>query len=289
MLADDAEQVRRIAEVTAAWTAYPRVLQVGWVDGHLEVSGTVQLSDVTPVDQTCPDDVPAAPSAPADAKVPNADKATNDRSEGSIVVAAEGDPVEHAAATCAAMPDEPLAEKRFAGVLGEPAPEVLWAGLLTSTIQLDLTERGTGESWQVSAMLHRMGLAASFSAAIDPNTLAAGARLADGLWDLNVQFGVLGLADRRRATLTRERQPGPVLPEPVADGPPTVAAYFTQQISGLCLDVGLVKHPKLRARPKSAAQSLPLDGSVAPVKPRPQKTRQFARRVVRKLRRMRGR
>ena len=30
------------------------------------------------------------------------------------------------------------------------------------------------------------------SAEIDPNTLAAGTRLADGLWDLYMHFGVLG-------------------------------------------------------------------------------------------------
>ena len=87
------------------------------------------------------------------------------------------------------------------------------------------------------------------SAEIDPNTLAAGARLADGVWDLYVHFGVLGVAMRGRATLTQERRPGQVVAERVQDGPPTMAAYFTQRTSGLSLDVGLLKHPKLRAQP----------------------------------------
>jgi hypothetical protein len=116
-------------------------------------------------------------------------------------------------------------------------------------------------------VIHRMGLAASFSAEIDPNNLAAGARLADGVWDLYVHFGVLGVAMRRRATLTKERRPGKVLAERVKDGPPTMAAYFTQRTSGLSLDVGLLKHPKLRA-PRKPARKPP-----------------FARRAVRKLRR----
>lgn len=113
-----------------------------------------------------------------------------------------------------------------------------------------------------------MGLVASFTAAIDPNTIAAGNRLHDGLWDVNVHFGVLGLGMRRRATLTKERQPGRVLPEPVTGGSPTVAAYFTRRTSGLCLDVGLVRHPKLRIGPK------------------PKKKSSFSRRAVRKVRRL---
>jgi hypothetical protein len=141
-------------------------------------------------------------------------------------------------------------------------------------MRLDLTERNTGETWPVAAAIHRMGVAASFSAEIDPNTLAAGARLADGLWDLYIHFGVLGVAMRRRARLTPERRPGRVLPEPVKNGPPTMTAYFTQRASGLCLDVGLVKHPKLRI-PKPVAV--------------PAKKPSFARRVRRKLRRLSAR
>ena len=179
--------------------------------------------------------------------------------------------VDEAEAIFAEMPDEPLAEKRLAALLGELAPETLWLGMANSTMRLDLTERDTGETWPVRAAVHRMGLAASFSAEIDPNTLAAGARLADGLWDLYLHFGVLGLAMRRRITLTPERRPGQVLPELVKTGPPTMAAYFTRRTSGLSLDVGLIKHPKLRAQPKSEG---------------PARKSPFARRAVRKLRRM---
>ena len=39
---------------SATLGAYPRVLQVGWVDGRLQISGTVQLSDVTPPGRSCP-------------------------------------------------------------------------------------------------------------------------------------------------------------------------------------------------------------------------------------------
>jgi hypothetical protein len=76
---------------------------------------------------------------------------------------------------------------------------------------------------------------------------------------------------RRRATLIEERWPGPVLLDPVKDGVPTMAVYFTRRTSGLCLDVGLMRHGKLAARSKP----------VVPVKKPP-----FARRAVRKLRRL---
>jgi poly(ribitol-phosphate) beta-N-acetylglucosaminyltransferase len=235
IIAGDAEEMRRIAEQTQPWIAYPSLLQVGWADGRLQVSGTVQLADVTPQGEGHPEEL---------------------------------DIVDEAEAIFADMPDEPLAEKRFAALLGELAPEKLWLGMANSSIRLDLTERNTGETWPVQASVHRMGLAASFSAEIDPNTLAAGARLADGLWDLYLHYGVLGLAMRRRTTLTPERRPGRVLPALVKNGLPTMAAYFTRRTSGLSLDVGLIKHPKLRAQPKPARKS------------------PFARRAVRKLHRM---
>ena len=122
-------------------STYPSLLQVGWVDGRLQISGTVQLTDVTPQGEGPPGEL---------------------------------DIVDEAEAIFAEMPDEPLAEKRFAALLGELAPETLWLGMANSTIRLDLTERATGETWPVPAVVHRMGLAASFSAEIDPNTLAAG-------------------------------------------------------------------------------------------------------------------
>jgi hypothetical protein len=139
-----------------------------------------------------------------------------------------------------------------------------------STVRVDVTERRTGEIWAVPATVHPMGLAASFTAEIDPNTLAAGRRLADGLWDVNVQFSVMGLGMRHRASLTEERRPGRIIPEPVAGGPPTMTVYFTLRTSGLCLDVGLVRHRKLALPPK---------------KPAPRK-KSFPRRVVRRLRRL---
>ena len=238
IIAGDAKDVQRVAEESASWLTYPSILQAGWVGGRLEISGTVQLTDVRPAGEIAPGEL---------------------------------DAVDEAEAIFAEMPDEPLAEKRFAALLGELAPETLWLGLANSTIRLDLTERDTGETWPVLATVHRMGLATSFSAEIDPNTLAAGARLADGLWDLYLHYGVLGLAMRRRTTLTPERRPGRALPELVKTGLPTMAAYFTRRTSGLSLDVGLIKHPKLRGQPKPGAAA---------------RRSPFARRAVRKLRRM---
>jgi poly(ribitol-phosphate) beta-N-acetylglucosaminyltransferase len=232
IIAGDAKDVHRVAEESAPWATYPSILQASWVDGKLQISGTVQLTDVRPPGEYPPGEL---------------------------------DIVDEAEAIFAEMPDEPLTEKRFAALLGDLAPETLWLGMANSTIRLDLTERATGETWPVPATVHRMGLATSFSAEIDPNTLAAGARLADGLWDLYLHYGVLGLAMRRRATLTPERRPGRVLPELVKNGLPTMAAYFTRRTSGLSLDVGLIKHPKLRTRPRKSP---------------------FARRAVRKLHRM---
>ena len=235
IIAGDATEVRRVAEDSATWVTYPSILQTCWVDNKLQISGTVRLSDVKPPGELAPGEL---------------------------------DLVDEAESIFAEMPDEPLAEKRFAALLGQLAPETLWLGMANSTLRLDLTDRATGETWPVPAVVHRMGLTASFSAEIDPNSLAAGARLADGLWDLYLHFGVLGVAVRRRTTLTPERRPGPVLPELVKNGLPTMAAYFTRRTSGLSLDVGLINHPKLRAQPKSARKQ------------------PFARRAVRKLHRL---
>jgi glycosyltransferase involved in cell wall biosynthesis len=292
LLAGDAAEMTRIAEQAAPWASYPSVLQVGWVDGSLHLSGTVQLSDVIPKGQTRVSEAKET-SAPADTEAGTDDQGDLEATEGlateaSVDLSAEepadssamapgvGGPaaaaavdiVEEAELIFTDMPEEPLAEQRLAALMGYPAPEVLWLGMATSPVRLDLTERRTGETWRIPAEVHRMGLAAAFTAAFDPNTIAAGARLPDGLWDLNVHFGVMGLGMRHRATLIKERQPGKVLPEPVQPGSPTMAVYFTRRTSGLCLDVGLVKHPKL-ARPARVAQ-----------KP------SFSHRVVRKLRRL---
>jgi hypothetical protein len=245
LLAGNAEEVRQIAEQTAPWTIYPSVIQVGWNGSRLQISGAVQLSDVTPTDETSDNDSEA-----------------------------EQDVLEQAEAIFAQMPQQPFTELRFATLLGTQPTEVVWLGLASSALRLDLTERQTGESWPVPAVVRRMGLAVSFWAEIDPNTLAAGTRLADGLWDLHAYFGVMGLGMRRRVTLIEQRWPGPVLAEPVENGVPTMAAYFTRRTSGLCLDVGLVRHRKLAAHPKRAA---------------PAKKPLFAQRVIRKLRRLSAR
>jgi hypothetical protein len=280
LLAGDAAEVRRIAEQAAPWATYPRVLQVDWVDGRLHIGGIVQLSDVVPQGWMPVPDAEEAAEAPA-AHESAADEVESEMSEESAIATpgvnaendaennAENDIVEEAETVFADMPEEPLAEQRFADLMAQPAPEVLWLGMATSPIRVDLTERRTGETWPVRAGVQRMGLVASFTAAIDPNTIAAGNRLHDGLWDVNVHFGVLGLGMRRRATLTKERQPGNVLPEPVTAGSPTVAAYFTRRTSGLCLDVGLVRHPKLRIGPKPATPA-----------------KKFSRRAIRKVRRL---
>jgi glycosyltransferase involved in cell wall biosynthesis len=278
LLAGDAAEVRRIAEQAAPWATYPSVLQVGWVDGSLHISGTVELSDVVPRGEVLvPEADETAESAAVEAS--NADQGHVEAPEDSTAEASETsgaeaphDIVDEAEAIFADMPEEPLAQQRLAALVDHSAPEVLWLGLATSPIRVDLTERRTGETWPVRATLHRTGLAAAFTATIDPNTLAAGARLPDGLWDLHVHFGVMGLGMRRRATLTKERQPGKVLPEPVQGGSPTMAVYFTRKTSGVCLDVGLVKHPKLGSRSKrivGAARKPP-----------------FSRRLARKLRRL---
>lgn len=289
LLAGDQDEVRRIAEQAAPWAAYPSVLQVGWVDGSVQISGTVELCDIAPKDkspvteteesaESSEADVSMLGQDPGDATEEIALQQTEDARAQLPESTSQPEPraddlddiVEEAEAIFADMPEEPLTEKRFAALMDHPAPEVLWLGMATSPVRLDLTERRTGETWPVRATVHRMGLVAAFSAAIDPHTIAAGARLPDGLWDLNVHFGVMGLGMRRRAALTKERQPGKVLAEPATDQPPTMAVYFTRRTSGFCLDVGLVKHPKVRSRWKP----------LVPKKP------SFSRRVVRKLRRL---
>ena len=48
IIAGEADEVRRLAEQTARWAVYPLLLQAGWVDGVLQISGTVELSDEPP-------------------------------------------------------------------------------------------------------------------------------------------------------------------------------------------------------------------------------------------------
>jgi len=161
--------------------------------------------------------------------------------------------------------DDGRAALRFAELLGGEGRGVdLWDPEF-SWLRLDLAERRTGERWFVPATIHPAGVQASFTADLNPRAIAAGRRLPKGLWDLNAQLVLLGLHDRRRVTLTRERQPGTVLPEPVAgDARPRMAAYFTRQTSALCLDVGLIKHPSLRRRSAPPHQPEPEAAVVSP-------------------------
>ena len=190
--------------------------------------------------------------------------------------------------------DDGLAELRFAELLGDDGEGVdLWDPEF-SWLRLDLAERRAGERWFVPATIHPAGVQASFTTDLDPYAVAAGRRLPKGLWDLNAQLVVLGLHDRSRVTLTRERQPGAVLPEPVAaDARPKIAAYFTEQTSALCLDVGLIKHRSLRRRPDPPPEpepepvAEPAPGPQAPETKRPPKrpASPFAR-VARRARRI---
>jgi hypothetical protein len=172
LFAGDADEVRRVAEQAAPWATYPSVLQVGWVDGSLHISGTVQLSDVIPEGRTPVPEAETAETSVVDAS--NEHEVSVEESEDLIREESSlenpGD-IEEAEGIFADMPEEPLAEQRFVTLLDHPGPEVLWLGMATSPVRIDLTERRTGETWPIPATVHRMGLAAAFSAAIDPNTI----------------------------------------------------------------------------------------------------------------------
>ncbi len=62
-----------------------------------------------------------------------------------------------------------------------------------------------------------------------------------------------------------------MLPEPVdGDARPRMAAYFTEQTSALCLDVGLIKHRSLRRRPAPPPEPEPAPAAEpAPAPPAP--------------------
>ena len=154
-------------------------------------------------------------------------------------------------------------ERRFAALFDDADGDMVLQGLHATSVSLDLTERTSAARWIVPATVHRSGLWASFTADIDPSTIAAGARLPNGLWDLHVHMGALGVTDRRRATLTPERQPGGVLPQPTAGEPVTMAAYFTKETFALCLDVGLIHNRKLRPKPAPKPAAGPGTGSGA--------------------------
>jgi len=217
IIAGDEAEVHRLALATARWTVQPRLLQVGWLGPLLEVTGTVQLTDTAPLtDVDLPEAVLSAHAS-----------------------ALDGGP-----------------EARLAALVGDLPAEELAAGYSAAPLTLDLTDRRTGARWPVAATVHRTGLTASFTAEIDPAVAAGGRWLPKAYWDLYVQFGVLGLNQRRRLTLTEERQPGDPLPEPREDGSRLVA-YFTEQTSALSLDVGLRKHKEFRPPPPPPPQPPP--------------------------------
>jgi glycosyltransferase involved in cell wall biosynthesis len=164
-------------------------------------------------------------------------------------------------------------EARFASLFGDLPAETLTEGYRTAKLTLDLTERSSGARWPVRAAVHRTGLTASFTADLDPGTLAGGRPLPEGQWDLHVQFAILGLNQRRRLVLTEERRPGVPLPQPREDGPPVLTVSFTES-AGLTLDVGSASHPGLRT------------ARAADPEPEPETTRSAAsilRRGVRKV------
>ena len=54
IIAGDARGSTPVAEEVAPWLSYPSILQAGWVDGRLQISGTVQLTDVRPAGEIAP-------------------------------------------------------------------------------------------------------------------------------------------------------------------------------------------------------------------------------------------
>ena len=264
IIAGDSVELYRLSGLTLPWTIYPQLLQAGWVDGRLQISGIVTLSDEPPTEPR--DDM---------AEIARAHWRT--RAEGRED-----------------LPDSPspsAVEQRFLALFGDFDAGVLTAGLSFSLVELDVTHRRTGARWPVPAVVRRAGLAATFTADLDPYALAAGERLNRGLWDLNVRFEALGVGQRRHTLLVPERHPGEVMPEPTEEGrAPKLAAYFTQETRGLCLDVGLVKHKDLRRKPPPDVVEpvAPPTPAVGPVAAGTQKVKEpvtLPRRAVRKLRR----
>jgi glycosyltransferase involved in cell wall biosynthesis len=247
IIAGDGAEIRRLAQETSRWTTHARLLQAGWVDGRLQIAGTVLLTDRPPTPRaraTAPDSAPdnATDSAPGGSVSGSPNPHSEPAETPTEPAEAETEPAE----TKPEMVDLQL-DRRFAALLGDVDPELPVVG--NTRASLDLTERRTGARWRVPATFHKTGLFASFTAELDPHTLAGGEELPEGLWDLYANFGILGLYQRHRVTLIEERHPGPLLPEPTDGTPPSVVGYFTEQTSALCLDVGLVKHKSLR-RPK---------------------------------------
>ncbi|MCW2812138.1 MAG: family 2 glycosyl transferase [Friedmanniella sp.] len=282
ILAGDAAVIRPLAERQYRWRLEPWLLQVGFDGDRLQLAGSTLLTDlprtapaVTPV-PAVPGRLTTPPVESAPVEVAPVERAPVERAP---VEVASVDP--GSAEPDAPRPTEPLADRRFVELLDQADAGETDHWLSETLCRLDLTERSTGARWPVTARVHRSGLSASFTAELDPATVAAGGRLPDGLWDLSVQVGVLGLVDRRRLTLTEERRPGPVLPEPGTDTP-TYAVYYTLKTSGLCLDMGLLKQKQLRPRPTP-----PPPPPAAPEPPKmPVAPPSTPRRALRRLRRM---
>jgi len=266
IIAGDADEVRRLAEQTVRWAVYPLLLQASWVDGRLQISGTVELSDEPP---------------------PEPGYHLSDVAHTRRQARAEGRVDE-----LPAYPSPLSVEQRFIALFGDTDPELIEEGFGFTSVGLSVTARRTGARWSVPAVVRRNGLTASFTADLEVDTLAAGERLAKGLWDLYVHFGVLGVSQRRHVLLVPERQPGEVMPEPTEEGrAPKVAAYFTQETRALSLDVGLVKHKELRRKkpppviPEPEPVPPPVVEPIAKGKPEAKEPATFSRRAVRKLRR----
>jgi glycosyltransferase involved in cell wall biosynthesis len=224
----DQAEVHRLAVAQARWTVQARLLQAGWSGRTLQISGTVVLTDTVPLPETPLDPVELSEHASS----------------------ADGGP-----------------EARFAALFGDLSPAELEAGYSDAKLVLDITERDSGARWPVTARLHRTGLTAAFTADLDPESLAGGKPLPRGYWDVFVQFGILGLNQRRRLTLTGERRPG-APSVPTDGGAPTTAAYFTENAAGLTLDVGLRKQKQLR-RPDPQASGTPASGPAGKTAPVP--------------------
>ena len=97
------------------------------------------------------------------------------------------------------------AEARFRELLGVDAGSTGPPPPLTGRLDLALTDPLTGEQWPVRSTLHATGLTGAFTADVDLRTVAAGAVLAEGTWELSAQYRVLGLGSRVQVRPVRER------------------------------------------------------------------------------------
>ena len=201
----------------APWAAYPRVLQVGWVDGRLQISGTVRA----------------------------------------VRCHASGRPAQAHHRTSSTSSKRPrrssprcLKSRWQSGGLprywvSRPRRCCGWAWP-DSALRLDLTERRTGETWAVTPAHPSHGSRRIVHA---PRSIRTRSRREPD-WPMvcgtcTCTSGSWAWECAVASRLTRSDSLVGFFPEPVAGRPPTMAAYFTQRTSGLCLDVGLVKHRKL--------------------------------------------